>query len=233
MDDSPIPTAVTSMEPSGITLVEEDDVAFTLTLCREINRIYGGYQEGDVLPSENVRGGLDLTLRMLAALQGTVVDGMPALRLQVAAAQAREMSAVLFGTLPSARRAAVAPPAATPVAPPGSGPALSPPRSGSSDRELPPGPGSWPEPQPVGLLERWRRRWSRQPAAMRAALGLVGCAILAAAINVPLAVVALFPNLLMPVAAAAGAGTLATAAYRRAFTARRRHREPGRLVLSP
>jgi hypothetical protein len=28
------------MEKPGFTLVEEDDVAFSLSLCREVNRIY-------------------------------------------------------------------------------------------------------------------------------------------------------------------------------------------------
>ncbi len=85
------------VEPHGFKLVEEDDVAFSLGLCREIQRIYSSYHEGVLTPTEGVRDGLTLSLEMVAVLTATVTEGMPALRLEVASAQAREMVGVLFG----------------------------------------------------------------------------------------------------------------------------------------
>ncbi|MBV9660456.1 MAG: hypothetical protein JO337_04800 [Acidimicrobiales bacterium] len=205
------------METNGFTLVEEDDVAFTLTLCREINRIYGGYQDGELAPDENVWAGLSLTLRMLSTLQGTVLDGMPAMRLQVAAAQAREMHAVLFGELPSGGRGKGridmlpgpgpsvglpdGPKQLEPVGTSDAFPGETPPdQDGSGERSD--RSGSW---SLVGALRRARTRWARvwasQSAAVRLVLGLLGCAGLALAIDVPFAVVALFPALFFPVVA--------------------------------
>lgn len=86
-----------TVEPHGFKLVEEDDVAFSLGLCREIQRIYSSYHEGTLTPSDCVRDGLTLSLEMVTLLTATVTEGMPALRLEVASAQAREMVAVLFG----------------------------------------------------------------------------------------------------------------------------------------
>ena len=87
-------------QPAGFTLVEEDDVAFTLSLCREVHRIYGRYQEGALTGAEPLQAGLVLTIEMLAALSLRIETGMPAMRITVAAAQTREMLAVLFGLDP-------------------------------------------------------------------------------------------------------------------------------------
>lgn len=86
-----------TVESPGFKLVEEDDVAFSLGLCREIQRIYIAYHDGDLTPTDGVRDGLALSLEMLTVLRGTVTEGMPAMRLEVAAAQAREIFGVLFG----------------------------------------------------------------------------------------------------------------------------------------
>jgi hypothetical protein len=87
-------------QPAGFTLVEEDDVAFTLSLCREVHRIYGRYQEAAQPGSEPLQAGLVLTIEMLAVLSLRIETGMPAMRITVAAAQTREMLAVLFGLDP-------------------------------------------------------------------------------------------------------------------------------------
>lgn len=86
-----------TVEPHGFKLVEEDDVAFSLGLCREIQRIYSSYHEGVLTATDGVRDGLTLSLEMVTLLRATVTEGMPALRLEVASAQAREMVGVLFG----------------------------------------------------------------------------------------------------------------------------------------
>lgn len=115
----PTPTSSTVVDNGGFSLVEEDDVAFTLALCREINRIYTVYHDGELGVTRGVAEGLGQTLKMLEALEASVVDGMPAMRLQVAAAQAREMSVVLFGAPPlssMARRPAIQPAPVLPVA---------------------------------------------------------------------------------------------------------------------
>lgn len=83
-------------EPAGFTLVEEDDVAFTLGLCREVNRLYSDYQGEGLALSEGVLAGLVVTVEMLASLSRVITDGMPAMRITVAAAQTREMLAVMF-----------------------------------------------------------------------------------------------------------------------------------------
>jgi hypothetical protein len=86
------------VENGGFTIVEQDDVAFALSLCKEIHRIYGSYQSGELeAGDDSVRLGLLLTSQMLSTLGGAVTKGMPAMRLEVAAAQTREMVAVLFG----------------------------------------------------------------------------------------------------------------------------------------
>jgi hypothetical protein len=83
-------------QPAGFTLVQEEDVAFTLSLCREVYRIYGGYQEGAVVADESLHAGLVMTMEMLAGLSRSVTVGMPAMRVTVAAAQTREMLAVMY-----------------------------------------------------------------------------------------------------------------------------------------
>jgi hypothetical protein len=88
------------VKPGGFTLVEEDDVAFSLSVCREVHRIYGEYQDGELPVDDRLHAGLVVTVEMLAALSQSVVDGMPAMRITVAAAQTREMLAVMFGQDP-------------------------------------------------------------------------------------------------------------------------------------
>lgn len=90
----------TVVETAGFTLIEEDDVAFTLQLCREVHRLYGDYQVGDLPSDEYVLAGLAVSMEMLAALSRQVTDGMPGMRITVAAAQTREMLAVMFGRDP-------------------------------------------------------------------------------------------------------------------------------------
>ena len=88
------------VEASGFTLVEEDDVAFSLRLCREVNRIYLDYQEGRLQATDAVQAGLSVTVEMLAVMSHAIRDGMPAMRITVAAAQTREILAVVFGQDP-------------------------------------------------------------------------------------------------------------------------------------
>ena len=88
------------VEPNGFTLVEEDDVAFTLSLCREVNRLYGLYQGGRMQASPQLEGGLMVSLEMLALVARTVTTGMPAMRITVAGAQLREMMSVMFDADP-------------------------------------------------------------------------------------------------------------------------------------
>ena len=93
------------VENGGFTIVEQDDVAFALSLCKEIHRIYGSYQSGELEPGDDsVRLGLLLSSQMLSTLGGAVTKGMPAMRLEVATAQTREMVAVLFGEPITARK---------------------------------------------------------------------------------------------------------------------------------
>ena len=84
------------MVSTGFTLVEEDDVAFTLSMCREVHRIYGGYQDGSLVANESLKDGLLITIEMLAALTNAIDGGMPSMRIAVAATQTREMLAVMF-----------------------------------------------------------------------------------------------------------------------------------------
>lgn len=84
----------------GFTLVEEDDVAFTLSLCRQVHRLYGLYQDGELPPAPNLEAGLQATIEMLAVVNRSVTTGMPAMRITVAAAQVTEMLAVLFDADP-------------------------------------------------------------------------------------------------------------------------------------
>lgn len=88
------------VQAPGFTLVEEDDVAFSLQVCREVHRIYGEYQDGRLPSTDSMLAGLMVTVEMLAVLSRRVRDGMPAMRITVAAAQTREMLAVGFGQDP-------------------------------------------------------------------------------------------------------------------------------------
>jgi len=105
---APSETLTPIVESSGFTLVEEDDVAFSVSLCREVNRIYGSYESGELEADHSVHLGLSLTVQMLARMSSTVTKGMPAMRIEVASAQTREMMTVLFGEplLPQRGRAA-------------------------------------------------------------------------------------------------------------------------------
>ncbi len=96
----PVEPVRSAVGPSGFTFVEEDDVAFSLQLCREVHRIYGEYQDGRLQTSDSVLAGLTVTVEMLAALSRSVRDGMPGMRITVAGAQVREMLAVIFGRDP-------------------------------------------------------------------------------------------------------------------------------------
>jgi hypothetical protein len=86
--------------PSGFTLVEDEDVAFTLRLCREVNRIYGRYHENGLSSTDPLLTTLAMTAETLAALSKVVKDGMPGVRITVAAAQTREMLVVMFAQDP-------------------------------------------------------------------------------------------------------------------------------------
>src|SRR5580704_4121224 len=86
--------------PTGFTLVEDEDVAFTLRLCREVNRIYGRYHEDGLTSTDPLLTTLAMTAETLAALSQVVKDGMPGVRITVAAAQTREMLVVMFGQDP-------------------------------------------------------------------------------------------------------------------------------------
>jgi hypothetical protein len=90
-------TAIESVAtPAGFTLVDDEDVAFCLRLCREVNRIYGRYHEDRLASTEPLLATLAMTAEALSALGRTVKDGMPGIRITVAAAQTREMLAVMF-----------------------------------------------------------------------------------------------------------------------------------------
>src|SRR6185437_9038345 len=67
---------------------------------REMHRLYGEYQHGSLPSDEYVQAGLTVAMEMLAVLSGSVTVGMPAMRITVAAAQTREMLAVMFGRDP-------------------------------------------------------------------------------------------------------------------------------------
>jgi hypothetical protein len=86
--------------PAGFTLVEDEDVVFCLRLCSEVNRIYGRYHEDRLASTDPLLATLTMTAEVLSALSRTVKHGMPGIRLTVAAAQTREMLAVMFGEDP-------------------------------------------------------------------------------------------------------------------------------------
>jgi hypothetical protein len=205
MDNSPTLRVGPVVESSGFTLIEEDDVGFLLALCREINRIYTMYQDGELTPTENVWAGVNLTLTMLSCLQGTVLAGMPAMRLQVAAAQAREMNAVLFGRQASTNRMNGHKAVADPGMATGQGSSMLPfpSRSGSFDNEAAAAPSGL-RPSTVSRLP-WRDRGrtfvAGRSTVTRLVLGLMSCVLVAVLIDVPLTVMALFPGLLLPLAA--------------------------------
>lgn len=211
MIESPLNPAPSILGVPPITLTEDDDVAFSLSLCREVNRIYGAYAAGDLAVSENVLAGLRLTENMLLALATTVVDGMPGMRLEVATSQVREMNHVLFGISGAVGRAAFAPgelgrllTAAEPSRPElpaaisGAGPAAPAPCPPRSD-----GGG------------RWRKPWERRGLVARVLIGLLGCLTAAVCVDIPFTAMALFPDLVLPLAVGFLAGpTLLYGLYR-------------------
>lgn len=182
MSSSPVQTAQPVAGTPGFTFVEEDDVLFALSLCREVHRIYGRYHEGSLDATENVWAGLSLTLEMITALQSRVTDGMPAMRLRVAVTQAEEINTVLFGHrlaagrgLDAARRLALG---WTPELPPaGAVPAT-------------------PD-QHVSRPDRVRAFWDRRTAAVRFPAGFLACCLIGVLVDVPFTVMALFPQLFL------------------------------------
>jgi hypothetical protein len=145
---------------------------------------------------------------MLAGLQGAVTDGMPALRLVVAAAQAREMMAVTFGDTAlgsgaplgaQLRKASVAAVLDQVGQPEQAG---CPPAEDHDDDR----PSGLPRPL------RWFRRLPR-PARVLA--GLVGLLAVAGLIDLPFTVLALFPGLFVPLVSAFVCIPLAVYALRR------------------
>lgn len=213
------------VESNGFTLVEEDDVAFTLSLCREIYRIYGTYQDGDLAADETVRTGLLLTVEMFSALKRGVRDGMPAMRIEVAEAQVREMMATLFGQLVPGRkerpRARQVGPSVTDLrdrslgTPVAAAAACAPLRELAERSEEP--PAVLPDPEvPSPPVPETRPRPRAWKVAAKVVATLVGCVVVAVLINVPLAVLALFPNEVAPIGAGfVVAGVAGSAGYRR------------------
>ncbi len=234
---------------AGFTLVENDDVAFSLSVCREIYRIYGTYQDGELAATEAVQAGLVLTMQMFTTLQNTVTDGMPALRIEVAAAQTREMMAALFGQgLPSRRMGTASPDrsrnrgrqANPPLAAPnGNGSSVwSTPRSlNGHHKELPevngaaasalapasPHPPTLHQPAALGpaatpaqayLRDRWYGFWRRRTLTVRVLATVLGCCLVAVLIDVPFTILAIFPNLLIPLTVAFAGADVARLLYR-------------------
>jgi hypothetical protein len=127
---------------STITIVEQEDVAFSLGLCHEVHRIYGDYLQGRVSASESLEAGLMMSIEMLAVLSRNVNTGMPAMRIGVAASELTEMLAVMFDQnwvetplgpkLRTRYRELLAEPPTTPELEPVSGPAPAPRRRGLS-----------------------------------------------------------------------------------------------------
>jgi hypothetical protein len=216
------------LEKPGFTLIEDDDVAFSISLCREVHRIYGTYQDGELEATDSVRAGLNLTAQMFAVLQNTVTDGMPAMRLEVGAAQAREMMAALFGEGLPYRRSPQGPPARNRICGRGYRPSFAG-RSGhrpaveettgpdpAAARELPAGsPTVAPVAPPAAAFSpaqptagarssAVQRSRSRQAlrSVFRTLLAVIAICLAAVLIDVPFAVLALFPNHFFPLAVA-------------------------------
>ena len=209
------------VESNGFTLVEEDDVAFSISLCREIHRIYGSYESGELDADHSVHLGLSLTVQILATLANTVTKGMPAMRIEVASAQTREMMAVLFAeplfpqkgragrrqldgrcsrpvsppleaTNPKAIPAPDRAPASLPTMPGTSGPATTP-----APTAYPSGPADEPaRPTHPDRLSRW---FQARSLMVRILLGVLGCGLAAVLIDLPIAVLLLFFNLFVPI----------------------------------
>jgi hypothetical protein len=196
MRDS-LPTTLSPVgENAGFTLVEDDDVAFNLALCREIRRIYDDYQDGALTADDSLRSGLSLTIEMFAMLRGTVTDGMPALRLEVGAAQAKEMLMTMFDPdVPWLR----------------SSPSLDGPLGVAAPPLISP-----PEPR----SRRWTASWDKQPLIVKILATLLALALVPVFIDAPFAILALFPNYLYPLSAAFVALALAAKPVSRAIRTR-------------
>ena len=244
---SQLPEAIVNpvVQDSGFTLVEEDDVAFTLALCREIHRLYGSYQDGDLPGDEQVWAGLDLTRRMVLTLQAAVTAGMPAMRLQVAASQTREMMAVLFGDQVGAKRpklrssakdlpcesaasvpaelqlpptsSQASPPAAAAVATAATAAAAV--ATAATPATAVATAASEATPAAAARGARLSDRWDRQRTLVRLGVGLLFCVLLAVLINLPIVVMALYPNHLTQIAAAYAVIGLAAWRWQRKRTA--------------
>ena len=222
--NSPVDTLTPIVERGGFTLVEEDDVAFSLSLCREINRIYGSYQSDDLEDNDSVHVGLALAAQVLSTLAGSVSKGMPAMRIEVAWAQTSEMMAVMFGE-PISRKTGRAsrqqlqkgcshPPAAlrpTPTAnaiqaalpePIVAGPEKSEPPQHNSEGPDSTGSPAQPEDLIAASLHSGARRWDRcrlwiaaSPLWCRMLLGGFGCVLSAGLIDLPIVLLLLFSDL--------------------------------------
>jgi hypothetical protein len=229
MQDIPAQTPKEVSTRPGFTVVEDDDVSFGMALSQEVYRIYGMYMAGELPATDSVRDGLLLTMEMFSTLQGSVTDGMPALRLQVGAAQAREMVGALFGyelptrrsrELPGDRHRAHRPSRSLAThrhaidrASPGpvqedrkelveqNPPAL------LHETIVTPEPPPTLEPQMDAPTEascrpgRLARCWQRQPLLVQILATLVGIVLTASLIDAPFAIVALFPNYIFPLTA--------------------------------
>jgi hypothetical protein len=232
MQDLPAETPKDLAKKPGFIVVEDDDVSFAVALCREIHRMYGMYQADELPATDSVEHGLMLTMEMFTTLQNSVTDGMPALRLQVGAAQAREMLGTLFSyNLPTRRSRELAPDGhrsrphrtsrslashprhesrPSPRLPQGDhkelvemAPAPAAERTVAAP-EVPPTPEA-----PVRAITtepswpgRLARYWDRQPLPIQVVATLVGIVVGASLLDAPFAIVALFPNDLFPLVAA-------------------------------
>jgi hypothetical protein len=231
MQDIPAETPKELAPRPGFTVVEDDDVSFGIALCREIHRLYGMYMAGELPATDSVRDGLLLTMEMFSTLQNSVTDGMPALRLQVGAAQVREMVGALFGyDLPTRRsrelgpdrhrgrrpnRAVVASHPRHAIDRVSPGPVQEDPKELVETNPPAPPEGTTVEPEAPGTPEppvavaaagpsqpgRVARTWEKLPLALQVVATLIGIVLAALLIDAPFAIVALFPNFLFPLAA--------------------------------
>jgi hypothetical protein len=202
---STIDPGVSVVEDDGFTLVEEDDVAFTLALCREIHRLYGSYEDSELPADEQVWAGLDLTRQMVLTLQSSVTSGMPSMRLRVASAQVREMLAVLFGVEPGPERSGLKgaiqeirldQPELTegaspvPAAVPAALTAPAAPASPAPDSTAARVAGD----EIAAHQSRTMALWHGLPVVAQFVTGILLCFVAGALLNVPIAIMALFPN---------------------------------------
>jgi hypothetical protein len=171
--------------------------------------LYVSYRNGDLQPNENLWAGLSLSLETLEILQDRIVTGLPAMRLEVALAQVREMNAALYG--PTSGKALVRPTvsrsaprrqaeAATGSAPVSGEESQSP----SSDRRQPsraPNNDKPPEGTHRHLLSVGTEIWAGLPFSARLVAGIGACLATAALIDLPFAMMALLPGLIIPIAA--------------------------------